>query len=160
MSNSIKPASSSVVAINNGGASLGSMGLRTGNTHVLSPFSGTNEVLTSGAMNSTYFYRFNSENVTTVPFGTINAETVTVVDAVTNRSIEVVSYVVVASGESQVKFLSNSTPLTSGLQLGDNGGISSTNNEGIMRTSDGEALKFSSSEPNSLMGGHVSYKVV
>ena len=160
MSNSIKPASSSVVAINNGGASLGSMGLKTGNTHVLSPPTGTSEVLTSGEMNTTYFYKFNSETVTTVPFGTTGAETVTVVDAITNRSIEVVSYVVVASGESQVKFLSNTTPLTSGMQLGDNGGVSSTNNEGLMRTSDGEALKFSSSTASTLMGGHVSYKVV
>ena len=160
MSNSIKPASSSVVAINNGGASLGSMSLKTGNTHVLSPPVGTSEVLTSGEMNTTYFYKFNSETVTTVPFGTTGAETVTVVDAITNRSIEVVSYVVVASGESQVKFLSNTTPLTSGMQLGDNGGVSSTNNEGLMRTSDGEALKFSSSTASTLMGGHVSYKVV
>jgi len=160
MSNSIKPASSSVVAINNGGASLGSMGLKTGNTHVLSPYPGTTEVLTSGAMNSTYFYRFNSETVTTVPFATTSAETVTVVDAIANRSIEVVSYVIVASGESQVKFLSNSTPITSGLTLGDNGGVSSTNNEGLMRTSDGEALKFSSDTAATTMGGHVSYKVV
>ena len=160
MSNSIKPASSSVVTINNGGAFFGSMSLKTGNTHVISGHPGTNSVLTSGDMNSTYFYRFNSETVTTVPFGTLNAETVTVVDGISNRSIEVVSYIVVASGESQVKFLSNSTPLTSGLQLGDNGGISSTNNEGLMRTADGEALKFSSSEANTIMGGHVSYKVV
>jgi hypothetical protein len=160
MSNSTKPASSSTAAINNGGASLGSMGLKTGNTHVLSPHPGTTEVLTSGDMNTTYFYRFNSENVTTVPFGTTGAETVTVVDAITNRSIEVVSYVVVASGESQVKFLSNTTPLTSGLTLGDNGGVSSTNNEGLVRTSDGEALKFSSDTAGTAMGGHVSYKVV
>jgi len=160
MSNSIKPASSSVVAINNGGASLGSMSLKTGNTHVLSPLAGTTEVLTSGSMNSTYFYRFNSENVTTVPFGTNGAETVTVVAAVSNRSIEVVSYVVVASGESQVKFLSDSTAITSGIQLGDFGGVSSTNNEGLMRTSDGEALKFSSDTAGTTMGGHVSYKVV
>lgn len=160
MSNSIKPASSSVVAINNGGASLGSMSLKTGNTHVLSPPVGTSEVLTSGEMNTTYFYKFNSETVTTVPFGTTGAETVTVVDAITNRSIEVVSYVVVASGESEVKFLSNTTPLTSGLTLGNNGGVSSTNNEGLMRTSDGEALKFVSNDADSMMGGHVSYKVV
>jgi hypothetical protein len=160
MSNSIKPASSSVVTINNGGASFGSMGLKTGNTHVISGHPGTNEVLTSGAMNTSYFYRFNSEHVTTVPFGTTNSETVTVVSAVTNRRIEVVSYVVVASGESEVKFLSDSTPITSGMQLGDNGGVSSTSNEGLMRTSDGEALKFVSSENNTKMGGHVSYRLV
>ena len=33
MSNSTRPASSSVVAINNGGGSVGSMGLKTGITH-------------------------------------------------------------------------------------------------------------------------------
>ena len=160
MSDSIKPASSSVVAINNGGGSVGSMGLKTGNTHEISGHPGTNEVLTSGEMNTSYFYRFNQDVVTTTPFGTSGAETVVVVTGVTNRSVELVSYVVVASGESQVKWQSNTTPLTSGMTLGDNGGISSTNNEGLLRTNNGEDLRFNSSKAGTAMAGHVSYKIV
>ena len=160
MSNSTQPASTVTAVRNDGGGAVGSMGLRTGNTEILSSQPGINQILTSGEMNTTYFYRFNSDVVTTTPFGTTGAETVTVVDGVANRSIEVVSYVVVASGESQVKWQSNTTPLTSGMTLGNNGGISSTNNEGLMRTSVGEDLRFNSNEAGTATAGHVSYKIV
>ena len=49
------------------------------------------------------------------------------------------------------------------MQLGHNGGISSTNNEGLLRTTVGEDLRFDSnpiSNADAFMAGHVSYKVV
>ena len=160
MSNSTQPASTVTAVRNDGGGAVGSMGLRTGNTEILSSQPGINQILTSGEMNTTYFYRFNQDVVTTAPFGTTGAETVTVVAGVANRSVELVSYVVVASGESQVTWQSNTTALTSGITLGDKGGISATNNEGLLRTSAGEDLRFKSTEAGTAMAGHVSYKIV
>jgi hypothetical protein len=82
----------------------------------------------------------------------------TVVAAVTGRSIAVDSYVVVASGASSIRFLSNSTGLTGTMMIGGSGGISApSSNSSLFSTSSGEALIINTT---SSVAGHLSYRIV
>jgi len=112
--------------------------------------------------NDTFNYRFNSDEVRFAPIGlnTTGAENATgvVVSAITGRSIEVVNYTVVAEKATTVEFLSNTTPLVSGVHFAANGGASVNSEEGVMVTSLGESLKISTS--SGVLGGHLSYRLV
>ena len=81
-----------------------------------------------------------------------------VVSAISERSIEVVGYTVVAEKATTIEFLSNDTPIVSGVNFAANGGASVNSDEGVMVTSAGEALKVSTS--SGVLGGHLSYRVV
>jgi hypothetical protein len=112
--------------------------------------------------NDTFNYRFNSDEVRFAPIGlnTTGAENATgvVVSAITGRSIEVVDYTIVAEKQTTVDFLSNSTPIVSGVHFAANGGASVSSNEGVMATSAGESLQVSTS--SGVLGGHLSYRLV
>jgi len=101
-------------------------------------------------------YRFNADNVNTSVLG-LAAETKTIIEAVAGQQIEVVSYVMVASAASTVTFKSDTTAISSGITLAAKGDVSATNNEGLMRTATGEALKITNSAGN--LNGHISYKI-
>ena len=107
-------------------------------------------------------YRFNSDEVRFAPIGlnTAGAENATgvIVSAIAGRAIEVVDYTVVAEKASTVEFLSNNTPLVSGIHFAANGGASVNSNEGVMVTSAGESLQVSTS--SGVLGGHLSYRLV
>lgn len=81
----------------------------------------------------------------------------TVVSGIEGKSIVVDSYVVVSSGATSVKFLSNSTDLTGSMQVAANGGISANSAGGMIRTASGEALVLNST---SVVAGHISYRLV
>jgi hypothetical protein len=107
-------------------------------------------------------YRLNSDEVSFAPIGVnitggANATGV-VVSSVAGRSIEVVDYTVVAEKRTTVEFLSNDTPLVSGINFAANGGASVTSVDGVMVTSLGESLKISTS--SGVLGGHLSYRLV
>jgi len=117
---------------------------------------------TNAVTNSALSYRFNSDEVRFAPIGlnTPGAENATgvVVSAIAGRAIEVVDYTVVAEKATTVEFLSNNTPLVSGVHFAANGGASVNSEEGVMVTSAGEALKISTS--SGVLGGHLSYRLV
>tara|TARA_E500000305_G_scaffold40192_1_gene30746 strand:+ start:277 stop:795 length:519 start_codon:yes stop_codon:yes gene_type:complete len=112
--------------------------------------------------NATLEYRFNSDEVRFAPIGlnTAGAENATgvVVSSVAGRAIEVVDYTVVAEKATTVEFLSNTTPLVSGVHFAANGGASVNSDEGVMVTTTGEALQISTS--SGVLGGHLSYRLV
>jgi len=117
---------------------------------------------TNAVTNGVLSYRFNSDEVRFAPIGLnisggANATGV-VVSSVAGRAIEVVDYTVVAEKATTVEFLSNNTPLVSGVHFAANGGASVSSNEGVMVTSLGEALKISTS--SGVLGGHLSYRLV
>ena len=117
----------------------------------------TNAV-TNGVLN----YRLNSGDVKFAPIG-LNTSgganaTGVVVSSVAGRAIEVVNYTVVAEKATTVEFLSNSTPLVSGVHFAANGGASVNSEEGVMVTSLVESLKISTS--SGVLGGHLSYRLV
>ena len=81
-----------------------------------------------------------------------------IVSAIAGRAIEVVDYTVVAEKATTVEFLSNTTPLVSGVNFAANGGASVNSNDGVMVTSAGESLQVSTS--SGVLGGHLSYRLV
>lgn len=107
-------------------------------------------------------YRFNSDEIRYVPIGLNVAggapATGVVVSSISGRSIEVVGYTVVAEKVSTVQFLSNDTPIVSGIHFAANGGASVNSEGGVMVTNLGESLKVSTS--SGVLGGHLSYRVV
>ena len=107
-------------------------------------------------------YRYNSDEVrfAAIGVGTNGGENATgvVVSAITGRSIEVVDYTVVSEKSSTVQFLTDTTPLTSGMPFAANGGASVSSDEGVMVTDNGEALQISTT--SGVLGGHLSYRVV
>jgi len=80
----------------------------------------------------------------------------TVVSAIVGRSIVVDSYVVVASGSSSLRFLSNSTGLTGTMMISGSGGISTSSNN-LFNTASGEALIVNTT---SSVAGHLTYRLV
>lgn len=81
----------------------------------------------------------------------------TLVSGVPNYSIEVESYVLVSSGSSSIKFLSDSTDITGTMQVAANGSISANSKDGLIKTGSGEALVLNST---SAVAGHISYRLV
>lgn len=117
---------------------------------------------TNAVTNGVLGYRFNSDEVRFAPIGLnisggANATGV-VVSSVAGRAIEVVNYTVVAEKATTVEFLSNTTPLVSGVHFAANGGASVNSEEGVMVTSTGESLQVSTS--SGVLGGHLSYRLV
>lgn len=112
--------------------------------------------------NATFDYRFNSDEVRFAAIGlnTAGAENATgvIVSEIAGRAIEVVDYTVVAEKATTVEFLSNNSPIVSGIHFAANGGASVSSDEGVMATSTGEALKISTS--SGVLGGHLSYRLV
>lgn len=78
----------------------------------------------------------------------------TAVAAIAGRSIVVDNYVIVASGASSIKFLSNSTDLTGSMMIGGSGDISSNS---TLMTAQGQALVINSS---SAIAGNLTYRIV
>lgn len=115
-----------------------------------------NQFVSSGTMNTRYGYSYNPDQVRTVGLQA-DVETKELVSAVAGKKIEVVSYVMVASAASTVTWKSNTTAISSGMPLAANGGVSATNNQGLLRTSAGEALKITNSAGQ--LNGHISYKI-
>ena len=115
-----------------------------------------NRFVSSGTMHSRYGYSYNPDHVSTAILEA-NVETKELVPAVAGKRIEVVSYVMVASAASTVTWKSNTTAISSGMPLAANGGVSATNNQGLLRTSAGEALKITNSAGQ--LNGHISYKI-
>lgn len=101
-------------------------------------------------------YRYNQDNINTIPMGTA-AGTGTVVSAIPNQKIEVTSYVFLTDAASTVTFLSDSTPISSGMTFDLNAGVSSEDDNGLLTTETGEALRVSTTAGN--LNGHVSYRV-
>ena len=138
---------------------------KVGANNTLSPFpplQPTQIDSPNSVTNSTFDYRFNSDEVRFAPIGlnTTGGENATgiVVGAIAGRAIEVVDYTVVAEKETSVEFLSSSTPIVSGMHFAANGGASVSSNEGVMVTSAGESLQLSTS--SGVLGGHLSYRLV
>jgi len=106
--------------------------------------------------------KFNADDVKFAAIGLGSAgganATGVVVSAISERAIEVVGYTVVAEKATTIEFLSNDTPIVSGVNFAANGGASVNSDEGVMVTSNGEALKISTS--SGVLGGHLSYRVV
>ena len=117
---------------------------------------GVNSFVASGDLNADLKFSFNPDYVNTAILQA-NVETKELVAAVPNKKIEVVSYVMVASAASTVTWKSGSTAISSGMPLAANGGVSATNNEGLLRTSAGEALNLTNSAGT--VNGHISYKI-
>ncbi len=68
------------------------------------------------------------------------------------------SYALVTSVATEIKFLDNGTPLISGMSFAANGGVSHTNNHGLFSSSTGQGINISSTVAGNV-GGHISYKV-
>lgn len=86
-----------------------------------------------------------------------SAGTSTLVAAVANQSIKVVSYVIVFSGAATAIFKSGTTALSGEMSFGANGGVSSigTNDLPILSTSVGEALNITTTTTPAK--GHMNY---
>lgn len=101
-------------------------------------------------------YRYNQDNINTVPMG-VAAGTGTVVSAIPSQKIEVTSYVFLTDSASTVTFLSDSTPISSGMTFDINAGVSSEDDNGLLTTEAGEALRISTTAGN--LNGHISYRI-
>jgi hypothetical protein len=101
-------------------------------------------------------YKYNQDNINTVPMG-VAAGTGTVVSAIPSQKIEVTSYVFLTDAASTVTFLSDSTPISSGMTFDINAGVSSEDDNGLLTTEAGEALRISTTAGN--LNGHISYRI-
>ena len=131
-------------------------------TNIVSPFPPLNasQLDDSVAVNDADLnYRYNADEVYTAAIGISGSGTQSVVSAITGHSIDVVSYAFVTDAATTFRWLSDSTPVSSGMYLAANGGaaISATDDGPLLSTSQSEALQVSSTAGN--IGGHVSYKV-
>lgn len=132
-------------------------------TNIVSPFPPLNasQLDTSVATNNSELnYRYNADEVYTANLGISGNGTQSVVDAIAGHSIDVVSYAFIASAATTFQWLSDSTPISSGMAVAANGGaaFSATEDGPLLSTNQGEALKISSTAGT--VGGHISYKVV
>lgn len=101
-------------------------------------------------------YRYNQDNINTELIG-VTAGTGTVVSAIPNQKIEVTSYVFLTDLESSVTFLSDSTPISSGMPFDINGGVAAEDDNGLLTTEAGEALRISTTAGS--LNGHISYRI-
>lgn len=109
----------------------------------------------TGLFNSKNEYRDLKEYRTT-PLNVTGTETV--ISAVTDKSIEVVNYVIVVDAAATVMFTSNDDEvLASGISLAANGGVA-FDGELAFKTSPSEALKMTVSTGNA--AGHITYRIV
>tara|TARA_R110000744_G_scaffold91095_1_gene176895 strand:+ start:1104 stop:1619 length:516 start_codon:yes stop_codon:yes gene_type:complete len=138
---------------------------KLGANNTVSPFPPllTTQIDNSNAnTNSVLNYRLNSDEISFAPVGvnTTGGSNATgvIVSAIAGRSIEVVDYTIVAEKATTVQFLSNTTPLVSGVYFAANGGASASSDGGLMVTTLGQALQISTS--SGVLGGHLSYRIV
>tara|TARA_B100000929_G_C15202664_1_gene316347 strand:- start:83 stop:541 length:459 start_codon:yes stop_codon:yes gene_type:complete len=82
----------------------------------------------------------------------------TLVSAVANRSIDVISYTFVADAATTVRFYSNTNAISGGMTIAANGGITQYGENGsVLFTNPGEALIVSNSAGN--INGHITYRI-
>ena len=101
-------------------------------------------------------YRYNQDNINNAVVG-VSAGTGVIVSAIPSQKIEVTSYVFLSDAESTVTFLSDSTPLSSGMTFDLNAGVSAEDDNGLLTTADGESLQISTTAGN--LNGHISYRI-
>ena len=87
------------------------------------------------------------------------ATTGTVVEAVTGRSIMVVSVVLVCSAANVVTWRSGTTAISGAMSFGANGGYAMARDEGVFATAEGEALTLLLGSAEQV-SGHISYVLV
>jgi hypothetical protein len=129
-------------------------------TNIVSPFPPftASELENSVSVNNdTYSYRYNSDFVLTAGVAASGAVTQTLVEAIPNRSMQLVGYTFVTDSETTIQFYSDSTPISSGIPFTFNGGAATNNLGGLVETNNGEALKLDNTA--GYVGGHISYKV-
>lgn len=80
-----------------------------------------------------------------------------VITAITGQSIEVIDYAFLCTADATVTFLSDTTPISSGMTFAENGGISHDSSHVTLQTSPGEALNITTSA--GAVNGHISYRV-
>ena len=90
----------------------------------------------------------------------------TIVAAVPERKIRVITYVLASDTNTKIKFKSESTDLTGPMSLGAYSNIFNGNTDlmpggliGVLETEPGEALKLNSTV-TAAVGGHIVYKEV
>jgi len=88
----------------------------------------------------------------------VAAATGTLVAAVPNRSVEVLTYTFVASEATTVTWKSDSNALSGGMTIGANGGVTANLGDTVLFTNPGEALKITNSAGN--INGHLTYRIV
>ena len=88
----------------------------------------------------------------------VGATTGTLVAAVPNRSVEVLSYTIITDSATTVTWKSDTNALSGGMTIGANGGISSNIGDTTLFTNPGEALKLTNTAGN--VNGHLSYRIV
>lgn len=82
----------------------------------------------------------------------------TLVAAVPNRSVEVLSYTFVADAATTVTWQSDGNALSGGMTMAANGGITANLGDTVLFTNPGEALKITNSAGN--INGHLTYRIV
>lgn len=148
------------VAGQRGLASNGTFISDISSTNIVSPFPPMQSSQlddTISVTNNDYNYKYNAEFVLTAGVAASGAVTQTLVDAVPNRSIQLVGYTFVTDSETTIQFYSDSTPISSGIPFTFNGGAATNNLGGLVETNNGEALKLANTA--GYVGGHISYKV-
>jgi len=88
----------------------------------------------------------------------VGATTGTLVAAVPNRSVEVLSYTIITDAATTVTWQSDGNALSGGMTISSNGGISSNIGDTTLFTNPGEALKLTNTAGN--VNGHLTYRIV
>lgn len=109
---------------------------------------------TTGELQTLYTNRYdNSSKIFQID---ISAGGTGTVPAVPNKQIEVSQYTFLTDSAAEVSFLSDSTFLVEGMQFMSQGGITANNDEGVLRTSVGEALNIVSTSGS--INGNLTYR--
>lgn len=81
-----------------------------------------------------------------------------VVDAIPGHSIKLINYTLLTPIAQSVKWQSNTTDLSGAMSLDANGGIAQDSKDGLLETSQGEALRLMPSS-SGVVSGHIAYMV-
>ncbi len=111
----------------------------------------------SGDVNSRYEYTFGEDAGRYASINVDAGTTGTIVPAITNKSIEVISYTFLSNALTAVSMLSDSNYIVSGMEVVAQGGVANHGDIGLFQTNINESLNIYTN--SGTINGHLTYRL-